>query len=235
MKITLLNGPTFDYQAYSGLPLKVVVSARAKRMSLRIDEKSRRPVFTLPRRCSTAKAKAFLDMHHDWIVNMLGRLPPAQRFTDGAEFAFFGAKCRLQHSPQIKGSGFVDHILHISGDTAFIHRRTIDFLKKQTLEHLSALTLSVAAQLRAKVTGISIKDTRSRWGSCSTSGRICYNWRICMAPIEVINYLVCHEVSHLKHPNHSADFWACVQNLCPDYVQQRAWLKKHGKTLYQYI
>ena len=83
MKITLLNGPTCDYQAYCGFALKVVNSSRAKRLSLRIDEKQHLPVLTIPKRCSQKKVKEFLDTNHDWIVNMMGRLPQASKFSDG--------------------------------------------------------------------------------------------------------------------------------------------------------
>ena len=235
MKITLLNGPTCDYQAYCGFALKVVNSSRAKRLSLRIDEKQHLPVLTIPKRCSQKKVKEFLDTNHDWIVNMMGRLPQASKFSDGEKISFFGQEYTISHSPQNHLTEFADNILSVSGDIEFIHRRVTDYLKSQSLKILSDMTVKTASLLDKKVKSITIKDTRSRWGSCSTSGHITYNWRICMAPLEVINYLVCHEVSHLKHPDHSPEFWACVSSLCPQYKETRHWLKTHGKYLYKYI
>ena len=235
MKITLLNGQPFDYQKFCGFPLKVVKSSRAKRLSLRIDEKLHLPILTLPKRCSIAKAKEFLSLHHDWVINMLGRLPAKQTFQSGSTFSFFGQPCQIEHCPQNRYTAFANNVLQVSGEAEFLHRRTTDFLKKQTLEKITALSMQVAAQLNVKIASVTLKDTKSRWGSCSSLGNINYNWRICLAPLDVIEYLVCHEVSHLKHANHSADFWQCVEKICPHYQASRLWLKKHGRSLYQYI
>lgn len=235
MKITLLNGQTCDYQNYCGFSLHVINSNRAKRLSLRIDEKRHLPILTIPKRCSSSKIKDFLNTNHDWIVNMMARLPAATKFCDGTKISFFGKEYTILHCPQNRITEFNDSYLKVSGDTEFIHRRVTDYLKSQTLKILSDMTVKTASQIEQKVKSITIKDTRSRWGSCTTSAHICYNWRICMAPLDVINYLVCHEVSHLKHPNHSAAFWQCVESLCPQYKETRHWLKTHGKSLYKYI
>lgn len=235
MKITLLNGPICDYQAYCGFPLKTVNSLIAKRLSLRIDEKQHIPVLTIPKKCSQKKVKEFLDANHDWIVNMMARLPKVMKFCDGEKISFWGNEYVINHCPQGKMSGFDGGSLRVSGDKEFLHRRVMEYLKSQTLKLISEMTVEKADLIGEKVRSVTIKDTRSRWGSCTTSGNISYNWRICMAPFEVIHYLVCHEVSHLKHPNHSADFWHCVEKLCADYKETRHWLKTHGKSLYKYI
>jgi len=235
MKITLLNGRTCDYQAYCGFSLKVVNSSRAKRLTLRIDEKQHVPVLTIPKRCAQKKVKEFLDTNHDWVVNMMARLPEVTKFTDSSEVSFFGHNYIIRHNKANRITEFSGDVLKVSGDEEFLHRRVKDYLKEQSLKILSEMTVDIAGKIAGKVKSVTIKDTRSRWGSCSTSGHINYNWRICMAPKEVINYLVCHEVAHLVHPNHSADFWNCVEQLCPDYKETRRWLKNHGKSLYKYI
>ena len=234
MKITLLNGKDFDYQSYCGFNLKVIKNSKIKKLSLRIDEKLHLPVLNIPQNYSHKKVLSFIDAHHDWIINSISRLPDICHFQNGNIFSFFGQEYTLIHAPENKTSKFENNTLKICGDIEFLHRRTTDFLKKQTLQKLSDLSIKIAKSIDCKISHLSIKDTKSRWGSCSTSGKICYNWRICMAPIGVINYLVCHEISHLKHPNHSADFWNCVQSLCPNYKEMRRWLKSNGKTLYKY-
>lgn len=78
---------------------------------------------------------------------------------------------------------------------------------------------------------VRIKNQKTRWGSCSSKGNINLNWRVVMAPEEVINYLIIHELAHLKHMNHSTDFWNLVKKYCPDYVQWRKWLREKGETL----
>ena len=115
-----------------------------------------------------------------------------------------------------------------------MHRRVTYFLKKTAHDRLLELSRQKAALIDRVVHSVSIKDTKSRWGSCSSKSNINYNWRIVLAPAHVIDYLVCHEVSHLRHQDHSPAFWDCVASLCPDYQEGRAWLKVKGKELYRY-
>lgn len=235
MKITLLTGRTFDFKEKFGFNIKVVKSAQAKRLTLRIDEKNHRPILTVPKYCSQTQALKFLEDNHDWMINMLARLPRSTDFSNGETISFFGQKYIILHTPLERRTYFDDGFLKVSGDSEFLHRRTMDFLKQSALKKLSEMTVKQAKILGCRVSSVAIKDTKSRWGSCSTLGNINYNWRICMAPIHVINYLVCHEVSHLKHPDHSTAFWSCVKDLCPDYEEGRHWLKVKGKDLYKYI
>ena len=116
----------------------------------------------------------------------------------------------------------------------FLHRRICDFIKKQSQKELLLLSQQKASLINKKVNNVTLKDTKSRWGSCSSLSNINYNWRIALAPDYVIDYLVSHEVSHLKHQDHSRNFWQCVKNLCPKCAEGRLWLKQKGKELYQY-
>ena len=92
----------------------------------------------------------------------------------------------------------------------------------------------MAEKIGCQVKNVAIKDTKSRWGSCSTLDNINYNWRIALAPEFVISYLIAHEVSHLRHQDHSKEFWQCVKSLFPRCGEGRLWLKQHGKDLYLY-
>ncbi|MBR2034091.1 MAG: M48 family metallopeptidase [Alphaproteobacteria bacterium] len=234
MKITLLTGRTFDFAKELGFAIKTVKSSSARRLTLRIDEKERIPILSIPKYCSNHKALAFVEEHRDWIQNMLARLPEKSSFVSGSTFSLFGQTISLIHKPDQRGTILEKNQLYIGGQAEFLHRRTIDFIKKYTEHKLSEMSLSVAQNLGCNIHSISVKDTKSRWGSCSNRGNINYNWRIAFAPLEVIEYLVCHEVSHLVHPNHSQDFWACVASICPHHRQSRHWLKVKGKTLYSY-
>ena len=78
---------------------------------------------------------------------------------------------------------------------------------------------------------ISIRDQKTRWGSCSTKGTLSFNWRLMLAPPAVLDYVVVHELCHLTHMNHSKDFWCAVEAVCPDYRNARKWLKEHGSEL----
>lgn len=235
MKITLLTGKTFDIEEELGFPIKIIKSAIAKRLTLRIDEKARIPVLTLPKYCSSRKAVQFVESHRDWITNMLARVPQSHLFAADEEISVFGKKYIICHQPERRGGAFFeDSKLIVCGKPEFIHRRITDFLKKLAAEKLLELSQQKASLIGCQVHNVCIKDTKSRWGSCSNRNNINYNWRIILAPAYVIDYLVCHEVAHLAHQDHSTAFWNCVANLCPDYKEGRAWLKIKGKSLYQY-
>ena len=133
MKITLLTGRTFDIQAKLGFEIKIVKSPRAKRLTLRIDEKAHLPVLTVPRYCSGKKAFAFVDSHRDWIQNMLARLPKAKHFSNGEQISIFGEKYIILHNEKQRGALLKDGFLIIGGEPEFLHRRVCDFLKKLAL------------------------------------------------------------------------------------------------------
>ena len=235
MKITLLTGRTFDIQEQLGFEIKVVRSAQAKRLTLRIDEKARIPVLTIPPRCLTRKAVDFVNAHRDWITNMLARIPVSRSFADGDVISIMGKKYTAGHKPGPRGGPCINqNQLMGCGAKDFMPRRVTDFVKKTAHDRLLELSRQKAALIDRVVHSVSIKDTKSRWGSCSSKSNINYNWRIVLAPAHVIDYLVCHEVSHLRHQDHSPAFWDCVASLCPDYQEGRAWLKVKGKELYRY-
>jgi predicted metal-dependent hydrolase len=106
-----------------------------------------------------------------------------------------------------------------------------DFLKRQARKEIEALAGRHSASVGRKVKAIHFKDTTSRWGSCTADGNLSFSWRIMMAPGPVINYLVAHEVAHLKEMNHGAKFWKLCEELCPDTERCKAWLKKNGNAL----
>lgn len=235
MKITLLTGKTCDFAKELGFAINIVKSPIARRLSLRIDEQAHLPVLTIPRYCSQKKALAFVRQHRDWICNMLARLPQREYFTEGAEISIAGRPCTIIRQPGHRGTELTAGKLIIGGDAEFLHRRVCDFLKKYAAAYLEERSRAAAAKIGRTVRKVTVKEIKSRWGSCSTKNNINYNWRIIMAPDFVIDYLICHEVSHLCHPDHSAAFWNCVASLCPNWQDGRRWLKVRGKMLYRWI
>lgn len=235
MKITLLTGKTFDISEAVGMDIKVVQSRSARRMTLKINEKERVPVLAVPRFCSRKQAINFVTEHTDWIVKALGKLPEVKYFAAGETISLFGQSVVIEHHPEARrGVWLEEGKLCVSGAAEFIHRRVKDYIKKRAGEEFYAHSKQLTDRIGSKLAGVSIKDTTSRWGSCSTLKHINYSWRIALAPDFVIDYLMAHEVSHLKHPDHSDAFWACVATLCPEWSNGRIWLKRYGKTLYAY-
>ena len=235
MKITLLTGKTFDISEAVGMNIKVVQAKGVRKLTLRIDSKERVPVLSVPKWCSKKHAVNFINEHMDWLIENLSKMPPIKHFTDGMEISLFGQKVLIKHCPdKRRGTWLEDNILYVSGSAEFLHRRVKDYIKKQAETEFFRISSQLATQIGQKLNSVCIKDTKSRWGSCSSLHNINYSWRIALAPQEVIDYLMAHEVSHLKHPDHSDDFWACVASLCPEWSRGRIWLKRYGKTLYAY-
>ena len=234
MKITLLTGKTFDFSKEFPFDVKVKKTSVAKKLVLRIDSKDHCAILSIPKYCLRKQALKFLQENEVWIINTLANLPKLSNFADGDEISVFGKIYKICHENKHKGTRFEGDLLKVGGDKVFLHRRVKDFLKKEAVDKLAEISIKTAEKIGVKIASVTVKDTKSRWGSCSTKGNINYNWRIVLAPKKVIDYLVCHEVSHLKHPNHSTDFWSTVESLCPSYKDSRNWLKTHGKELYKY-
>lgn len=233
MKITLLTGKTFDIQAALGFEIKVIRSPLAKRLTLRVDSKERLPVLTLPPRCSEKKAVAFVKSHEVWLKKTLEQLPPERSFQDGETLSLFGRDYTVRHRPDLRcGVRLEENCIFVSGSKEFLHRRLCDFIKKQAAAEFLSRSKTLSERLGCYLNGVTIKDTKSRWGSCSNRGNINYNWRIALAPDFVIDYLMAHECAHLRHQDHSPAFWNCVRELCPDYKKGRLWLKNQGRSLY---
>ena len=235
MKITLLTGKTFDIKNEVGFDVEVVMSNRARLLGLRIDAKKRLPVLTVPKYCSKKQAVKFVTAQKDWIEEHLKKIPQRRPFEAGEKICLNGQELELKHCENLRaGVQIVGEYMLVSGEKAFFSRRVRDFVKEQAQKILYQMSIEKALKIGCKLNRVVIKDTKSRWGSCSSLNNINYNWRIALAPDETINYLMAHEVAHLKHPDHSADFWKTVKTLYAGASIGRAWLKKNGDQLYLY-
>ena len=236
MKITLLTGKTFDISEEVGMDIKVVRSNSLSKLILRIDSKEHIPVLSVPKFCSQRRAVKFVNENMDWILQSLAKLPEIKKFADSETISLFGQEVIITHRPQEKGGVWLDgNLLCVSGAAEFLHRRVKDYIRRRAGEEFYARSRKLAEQIGCKLNGVIIKDTKSRWGSCSSLNNINYSWRIAMAPEYVIDYLMAHEVSHLKHQDHSDDFWKCVALLCPEWARGNSWLRRNGKSLYAYL
>jgi len=206
-------------------------SARARRISLRLDLRTGAVVLTLPLRATRAAGQAMLDQSAEWIATRVGRLPAPVVLADGAIIPVHGTAHRVTHHPGGRGIRLGDGALYVPGDPAFLPRRVTDFLRAEAGRHLGALARAQAAQLGRPVARIVIKDTRTRWGSCTARGVLMFSWRLVMAPPWVQAYVVAHEAAHLRHMNHGPAFWALLDTLTPHRVAAEAWLLVEGPGL----
>ncbi len=217
------------------LAVEVRRAARARRISLRLDAASRGVVLTLPPGVDPARGFAFLRDKEVWLQNRLARLPKPVPFVDGAVIPFFGEDHVIRHRPDARGGVWcADGALHVTGAPAHLSRRLHDWLKAQARQTLSAQARALAARVDRPVTRVSVRDTRSRWGSCTSAGALSFSWRLVFAPRPVFDYVVAHEVAHLVELNHGPRFWRLVGELCADVDHGRRWLKRHGAGLHGY-
>jgi len=214
------------------IPVALKWHARAKRLILKLNPKEDGIIVTLPK---GIKAKAGLEMaekHRVWIANQFSKQTDRIPFEDGATIQLRGTAHTLNHRPDARGVVWSDGTdIFVTGKEDFFQRRLTDWLKKQAKSDITAQAHDMAATLGKQVNRISVKDTVSRWGSCSHNGNLSFNWRLILAPSEILTYVVAHEVSHLKHMDHSAAFWETVDQFDVDAKKSRLWLKKHGSML----
>ena len=234
MKITLLTGKIYNIENEFEFPLEVRKSPRATKLSLKIDAKKRVPVLTMPIFCSEKRALKFVKENEVWVQNALLKIPEVRLFQDGENISLFGQQVQICHSDETRLTKLEENKLLVGGDIEFLHRRVKDYIKNKAKTEFLSRSKILAEKIGCELKSVAIKDTKSRWGSCSTLHNINYNWRIALAPDFVIEYLMAHEVSHLKHPDHSPEFWQCVKNLCPDMEHGNSWLKKFSKNLNVY-
>lgn len=229
--------------ALDGGPVLVEVRspAQALRYSLRVPSAGKAPVLTIPPSGVLEEGLAFLDRHRPWLANRLARRPANAPFAEGAIVPLRGVEHRLRHSGLLRGpvrvepgDGIDPPTLIVSGRPEFLARRVSAYLKQEAERALTTASRRYAAALGVNFRKVTIKDTRSRWGSCTVAGDLAYSWRIILAPPSVLDYLAAHEVAHLVEMNHSARFWRLVARLCPNWRQERDWLKRNGARLHGY-
>jgi predicted metal-dependent hydrolase len=222
-----------------GFPIGVAMSTRATRMGMRIDPATGGVKVTLPTRASLRSFQSFVTSHEGWIRVHAGKLPDRVRLVPGSEVPVLGVDHRIVQDtsarfPTCFAAG-ADGPEILVGKTEFPENRVIDFLRAEAHKHFAVLTREKAAQIGQRLASVTVKDTTSRWGSCTHDGHINYSWRIIMAPPEIADYLVAHEVSHLAEMNHGPRFWRLcrtISGIPPDRAD--AWLKRNSQRLHRY-
>ncbi len=221
--VSLPDGPT---------PVRWRRSKRARRVSLRIDLRGGQVVVTLPQRAARSTGMALLLSHSEWVRDRLRSLPEQVRLVDGAELPLHGELLRIRHHPTLRsGVQVVPGEIQVSGDAAFLPRRLLDFLRAEARRALVPQVAKKADMIGIIPGRVTLKDTSSRWGSCTSSGNLAFSWRLVMAPRFVQDYVVAHEVAHLRHMNHGRHFWSLVAELTPHTDTAMLWLRREGLQL----
>jgi hypothetical protein len=207
-------------------------STRARRVSLRIDPREGAVVVTLPPRAGRTAGMALLMDHAAWVSARLAALPGAIEFGDGALVPLHGRELRIRHVAGARGTVWVEgDQLRVAGNPEFLARRVGDFFRAEARRSFATLVATKAAMADVRPRRLTVKDTRSRWGSCASSGNLAFSWRLVMAPRFVQDYVASHEVAHLRHMNHGARFWSLVETLTPHTSAAVEWLRAEGPRL----
>lgn len=208
-------------------------SSRARRFSLRVSRLDGKVTLSMPLRAREGEALAFLKGNEDWLRQTLSAMPAsAQRAVGhGAVIPVEGADLTLTAATGrgVRADG--DRLL-VPGDPATVGPRVAAWLKVLARDRLASASTRYAGLVGRSYTSLAIRDTRSRWGSCSPDGRLMYSWRLILAPPLVLDYVAAHEVAHLVELNHSPAYWRVVTGICPDWKRHRDWLKANGSTLH---
>ena len=215
--------------------LRVQLSRRARHISLRLDERRGGIDLVLPRGVSKNEGIDFAHEKAGWILRQIDSLPPSVPFVDGSVVPVLGVDYVIRHHPEARGAVWIeDGCINVAGQEPHVPRRVSDWMRKTARMEISRRAHEAAARIDEKIELISVRDTRSRWGSCSDENHLSFSWRLILAPENVLDYVVAHEVAHLAELNHSPRFWRLVTELCPDNSVPRYWLRRHGPSLHRF-
>jgi predicted metal-dependent hydrolase len=211
--------------------IKVKLNPRARRLIVKVHPTSGEVSVIAPSRRALDRAIDFARGETDWIARQIARVPQRVMLRPGARIPLRGTSHLI-----VQGEATVsdEAIIHIGGRLEHAPRRIADYLKREARRDLEARTATYAAVLGVHPKHISLRDTKSRWGSCSASRNLSFSWRLILAPSFVLDYVAAHETAHLREMNHGAEFWKLVRGLIDDIEKPQNWLKRRGADLHRY-
>ena len=230
------NGQRLPPEAL-GVPARLSVNPRARRLSIRIDGRAGEAVLVAPSERRLGDVVAFARGKAGWMRDRLAARPDGAPLAPDAVVPVFGRPTRLRATGGAGAARLVDEadgpVILSGGEGEAFSRRVENLLKRLARQVLVERTEHHLRTLAQRPVRVSITDARSRWGSCSPHNRtIRYSWRVIMAPHAVIDYLAAHEVAHLVHADHSPAYWSVVQRLIGDHRPHRKWLRDNGPALH---
>ena len=216
-----------------------LIKSRRRSMALEVNEKAQL-VVRVPFRVGGAEIRSLLHKNNDWIIQKMSVAKRKvqdikhQQFFEGEDIIFLGKEylLHLQKEKIIRGLCFSNNEFFLNSDDVDMGAVYLEKWYKEQAKHIcSELAHDLSKQMGVVFKKIKINGPKHRWGSCSRSGNINISFRIMMAPLSIIKYVVVHELSHLIYMNHSKSFWRNVEKYSPDYKLSSQWLKKNGHTL----
>lgn len=222
----------------SDLPVVFRRHAQARRLVLRLNAEGTAVVVTVPYGVSRAQALDFADRSKEWLQHRLANRGAAIKLAPGSRIPLRGVDHEVRHIESRRGlvtSDPVANVIHVPGDLAHIQRRLRDWLKAMARDELARAAQKYAEAMQVKYRRLSVRDQKSRWGSCSAAGDLSFSWRLIFTPEFVLDYVAAHEVAHLKHMHHGPSFWRLVLKHCPEAQKARRWLREHGHSVHRIV
>jgi hypothetical protein len=217
------------------VPVRVSINRRAKRLILKVDNLKGEILLTCPSKRTVREGLQFAASRQHWLAQQLAEGPQLTAFADGSELPLRGLVYTIRHFPE-KRHRVIEQAelqeLWVGGAPEHLKRRVEDWLKREARNTFMQLADAFTSKLGVSRRRLTVRDTKSRWGSCSSDGAIMLSWRLIMAPEYVYRYVVAHEVAHLRHMDHSPAFWRTVEELVDERHQAKDWLAQHGAELY---
>jgi len=220
------------------IPITLRLNPRARRLIVKVHPSTGEVTVVAPSRRSLDHAMEFARSERDWIAKRLAHVPPPVALELGAKLPFRGELHIIRKGEKGRAPVWIERdedmpIIRVAGDSEHAPRRVLDFLKREARKTLDARTTYFAGELGIKPRRITVRDTASRWGSCSSGRSLSFSWRLILAPTFVLDYVVAHEVAHLREMNHGARFWTLLGLLVADVQKPQRWLSQHGGTLHR--
>lgn len=234
--------PSFVDVSHGGRSFRIAVKrvSQARRFTLKVRTATLDAVITMPARGSLRAARDFAERHAAWVDERLARLPRKVRFEAGSAVPLRGVETAIVHRPSLRAAAWIEAgetgapVICVTGTPDQQRARVLDLLRREARRDVEAAVKRHADAVGRPVAGISLRDTRSRWGSCTARGALNFSWRLVLAPGFVLDYLAAHEVAHLVHMDHSPAFWAVAARLAPELDAAEAWLKANGAGLHRF-
>ncbi len=239
------TSPSVQLLKVEGLPAPIEVRRHptARRLTLRVSRTSRSVYLTLPRHTCLREADRFVARSLAWVRERLDGVPAPMPFRHSASVPLRDVAHEISFVGHRPGSPVVSlhqspagrlHRIDVTGAAEHAPRRLKDWLVVEATRDLDARVSHHAARLGVRARRLTLRDQKSRWGSCSSSGELSFSWRLVLAPPLVLDYVAAHEVAHLAEMNHGPRFWRLVAKTMPDFEDARVWLRLRGMDLYRY-
>ncbi len=238
MKQKVMKRPVENYIVElnkGSVDLTILRNPRARRMTLRVDPKPGAATLVAPPFLDTRTAMRFVRENADWLTEKLSQQSIPVPFVHGSEIPFRGRIHRIEGLRTLRGTVVRrNQTIYVPGGRDHLARRLTEWLKDEARVALSAATTEHAVALGGDLGRITVRDQKSRWGSCSPDGNISFSWRLIMAPPGILDYVAAHEAAHLVQMNHSQAFWKLVARRIKDPEAATQWLRENGPDLYRY-